>query len=527
MIYVVTTVGISIFENLFKEPGRELPKYLDYLDNNSEKNPSKEKRSCFSKGWEAARKNIIGKNNDSRWRRKIVDAFGGKAVSDGLSAEITSIREITAKFSGQTLCIHLVASDTVLSVAAAVFIKEWFNQEKVRKAYPEIEEVHFEIPKFPFKEQGNERHVAKDLNVEDDNDFQKGFIHLFEILDGINQEIWEKNRDTKNSKRHSMILNITGGYKAIAPVLTMYGQLYKIPVKYIYDENKLTNAQLITLGSLPFNFDWDVVEALTDILNEKEIETLNRESGTLRDDLLKLNLCREEKNGEIKPTVITELLKRYVNYASAMNRGILGAYLEYQLYYYFSQQNSGEAYGNPQKLKSNKLFYSVEEQAFKENQAKGYHEVGDIDLMLTLLGKDDRNDQKALCEVKALSSFKRYLEEKEAEKNYFDRQIKPRIIFYNNRHKIAEFHFYVYKTTFRGVHGKLGEDQKLLELVRYFDQRMQGDEMTKHVRLRIRGFHVDLRKEGLNINYSDLLGKPFDQIDWEDIYQGNLPTSQK
>lgn len=497
---IVTTVGVSLFENFMTETGKDLGRYLEL---------TRESHS-YSKKWRDKREYILGEDGKSKWWYQITSHPYFKKADTKLSAEITSIRKIVESEKNRKVGIHLIASDTVLSVAAALFIKEWFGQAIIQKRYPEIIEVKFHLPHIPFERQEQNNHVAKELNVKNPKGFKRGIVHLFEILDGISNKL---------------ILNITGGYKAIAPVLTMYGQLYGIPVKYIYDENRLDQSRLITMGSLPFNFDWEVVEALADVLDEKTINNLDKRSPVFK-DLLSLNICRYER-GRVELTIIADLMKRYINYASAFNRGILGVYLEYQLYYYFSQRDSGEYYVNPQKLKIENLYYSEREEKLKliEKQPDGYHEVGDIDLMLSLR---ENSSQKALCEIKAFSSFKRYWEEKENGRDYFDRQIKPRILYFSKEYDIAEFHLYVYKASFRDRKKRIpiAADRELTNLVNYFVDRLQQDEQTRKVRLNVRGFHIDLSKKGLNINYSSLLGKPFDKIEWEYIYPKNAPNSK-
>jgi hypothetical protein len=53
-----------------------------------------------------------------------------------------------------------------------------------------------------------------------------------------------------------MIFNITGGYKALIPFMTLLGQIYNIPICYIFEETD----ELIEMPQAPVDFDFSVIE---------------------------------------------------------------------------------------------------------------------------------------------------------------------------------------------------------------------------------------------------------------------------
>ena len=89
------------------------------------------------------------------------------------------------------------------------------------------------------------------LNIYDSAKFNDtGFHNLVEIT---SKEI----RSAKAAKE-KVILNISGGYKAILPVMTLVAQLEEVPLNYVYEDSN----EIIEIGNLPISFDWAAIEAL-------------------------------------------------------------------------------------------------------------------------------------------------------------------------------------------------------------------------------------------------------------------------
>lgn len=85
------------------------------------------------------------------------------------------------------------------------------------------------------------------LQVKDPDRFRKEGIHnLFMIL---RKECVAWRQD--NPEERQAILNVTGGFKAVVPYLTLFGLMHRLEVVYIFE----TSNSLIRLPPLPINFD--------------------------------------------------------------------------------------------------------------------------------------------------------------------------------------------------------------------------------------------------------------------------------
>ena len=104
------------------------------------------------------------------------------------------------------------------------------------------------------------------LQVANGHRFRRtGINSLFEELDRIyrrhQREIW---------------LNVTGGYKSVVPYVTLFGQLFQLPVVYIFERSE----SLITLPPAPINFDFErlarAANAIHDLASEGTFDNEER-----------------------------------------------------------------------------------------------------------------------------------------------------------------------------------------------------------------------------------------------------------
>jgi hypothetical protein len=231
---IISTVGTSLFENFLLAENSKHKAFSDYSH-------LKKSNHAYVQ-WENQEK-----------RRKVLENIGGDKVDT--SAEIASIIAIQAEL-GEEVEVHLLATDTILSVLAAELIKKWFEDSANKAAYPGVKNVSFTRPETSFENNETENYVVKDLRIDSKDDYEKGAINILEVLNRITD---------KNT-----ILNITGGYKVIVPLLTVWAQIKKVQLKYLFNESELAKDNLmpLTLGELPLNLDWNVVEALKPVLKK-------------------------------------------------------------------------------------------------------------------------------------------------------------------------------------------------------------------------------------------------------------------
>lgn len=278
---IITTIGTSLFENYMlknenRTPALSYIKHIKeqkchFLDYFSEEERIEEIKKCI-KDWE--------------------DYKSGNNLY--LSAEINSLCRIIKDLETHVE-IHLITTDSVLSVLAADLIKFWFEC-----FYKNQVKITFSIPENFEAWDDNHLHIIKDLQIYSGKGYQNGFHNLLNALNKATNE----NDET--------ILNITGGYKAIIPVITIFSQLKNIPIKYLYNEGTDNDdAEIITIHNTLLGFDWTLIEENfyafeecrwnkqeNNLPTEDEfLELLGRDKGLLNLLLNERNLFKRTKNG--------------------------------------------------------------------------------------------------------------------------------------------------------------------------------------------------------------------------------------
>lgn len=202
---IITMVGASLFENFFKHnKEKDLWNHYEAL---------KEKRE---KDWKNEKPRIERlKNGIGKWIENIENV---KEVS----AEVKSVFKIKEELKDH-LEIFLLCSDTILSKLAGEIIKE--------KALPSVDNS-LKI---------GEIKTIYGLQIWDRTEFNKGMANLISEIYSIANEYWD-----------DVAINITGGYKATIPFLTIIAQLNKCSLYYIFEE---TDA-LMEVPRIPFSTEW-------------------------------------------------------------------------------------------------------------------------------------------------------------------------------------------------------------------------------------------------------------------------------
>lgn len=295
--------------------------------------------------------------------------FGGEFPNNQkASAEIASIIEIAKEEPSAQFEVHLLATDTLLSVLAAEMISNWFHQHK--PLAPNIKEVVFQRTQPDFQRQEQSNYVVKDLRTDNQNDYESGIMNLLDVLNKITTQ------DT--------VLNITGGYKAIVPIVTVWAQIKKVSIKYLFNENELEASSILTLKELPLNFDWEFVEAVGYVLNEAVRSALDQENES---DALILNLLDKNRlvNETRDLTALGKLIQQYLTTdGQPTANNILGLFIEYKLFELFQNNKCFDVQYQPSKVSIFKECNgSLTDIRTEANKDSGYCE---IDL---LLGKPD------------------------------------------------------------------------------------------------------------------------------------------
>jgi len=150
--------------------------------------------------------------------------------TEAASAETESAAKIADRI-GEPVEVRLLSSDTVVSRLAATLIAE----------HAEVEGVEA----FRFRP---EYDVITGLQVKDASTFETtGLRGLVDRLDTLIVD--------HHSAAHSSI-NITGGYKATLPYLSLMGQVYGVPMYYKFEGSD----ELLEIPKTPLDADWALID---------------------------------------------------------------------------------------------------------------------------------------------------------------------------------------------------------------------------------------------------------------------------
>lgn len=259
MKHIITMVGTSLFANYMQPEVRKTldKKYSDirqYLDRYGDftadvlidKKKAQEMNSPRNKIEETIKKKwltgIERVRRDGQWEWKTSN--NGSSNVDA-SAEITSIRKIIDDLK-EDIEVHLITTDTVSSVIAARIIAGF-----LLKIIPGIK-VHYQQEIYEGGEKAGS--IIADLQVTDRDKFARDGLRR--LADKINQLV-------ANHGRENLVINITGGYKAVIPYLTIMAQIYELPIYYVFEDTD----SLLKIPHIPIDIDWDIFNKYTDEFN--------------------------------------------------------------------------------------------------------------------------------------------------------------------------------------------------------------------------------------------------------------------
>lgn len=317
---IITTVGTSIFTNYREEKvknhyGRTSYASIGVPYNRTEDEPASGIYDDNFRSYIRSLKEVI----EDYWYM-----YDGRA-NQNASAEISSILKI-AEAENEPCEVHLIATDTLQSVLAAELILGWFE----KFPQPKVSKVLFQRQETVFEEQKDSDFVVKDLRVRGQADYEKGFMNLIQLL----EKIYSKG---------NTILNITGGYKGIIPVLTLFGQLYELPLNYLYvEDDDSMQASPVVVGSLPVHLDLGYIENFVLFLQQPERLT----DAKVAEKMYGLGLLAT-KMLPAELSIIGKLIKNKLESADLpFQKTTLGYLVEYKIHEYYSR-NELSGFGKP------------------------------------------------------------------------------------------------------------------------------------------------------------------------------------
>lgn len=213
---IITMVGTSIFDN-----------YFEYSSDKTFKNHFEALKDRQSKDYN----NELGKIEGIK---KKISFWLKETDVKNASAEIKSLIKLKENLQDD-FEVYLFSSDTILGRLAGEILEEGL------KKLPEFEDGRITLD------------IIGDLQVKDSKKFMNGMQNLIEKTFKITNGYWDNT-----------VINITGGYKATIPYLTILSQLNGCPIYYIFEDQDA----LIKIPSLPLSTE---VINCEDLRNNKDI----------------------------------------------------------------------------------------------------------------------------------------------------------------------------------------------------------------------------------------------------------------
>ena len=163
------------------------------------------------------------------------------------SAELQSTAVIRDKLE-DNIIVHLLASDTIASRLAAEILRDQINSSSSVLG----DKVTAKFNADPA-EVGID--VIRNLQVENSVNFSRGGMpNLFHRINYI--------KDWEAGGIQNLAINITGGYGATLPYLTIFAQLEGVPLYYNFEGQE----ELITIPRVPLVIDSDLIESHAGVL---------------------------------------------------------------------------------------------------------------------------------------------------------------------------------------------------------------------------------------------------------------------
>lgn len=226
MTVVITPVGTSLFTN-----GSETNNHIQNGFTRIKDKPEAEwgSNTRFINNLRIASETFIGDQDTSA------------------SAELQSTAVIRDKLE-DNIIVYLLASDTIASRLAAEILMDQINPTNSILG----EQV---TAKFNADPAEGGIDVICNLQVEDSVSFSReGMPNLFQRINYI--------KDWEAGGIQNLAINITGGYGATLPYLTIFAQLEGVPLYYNFEGQE----ELITIPRVPLVIDSDLIESHAGVL---------------------------------------------------------------------------------------------------------------------------------------------------------------------------------------------------------------------------------------------------------------------
>jgi CRISPR/Cas system-associated protein Csm6 len=283
---IITTVGTSLITNFLETPNKIVKDAYDAL-----------KTAPF-----------YGLSDEDAYEhlksvKKMITPLSNSTSCAEISSILAIEKELLKTDDNLNLTIYLLCTDTILSPFCAEIIANYLKNKGYSIIFHEKNEnIINEIKNKNFKS----NHIIRDLRIDDKDKFEKdGIKNLTEVIYNLSQ-------------KENVCFNITGGYKALIPYMTIIAQITQSKTYYLYQEDvkNIEGNNLITIPQAPFDINWSMFEKYKNILLEMNGEIIEKwSSWRYEKDLGEdFSLCvyHDEKDDTAMLNGIGELfLKKY------------------------------------------------------------------------------------------------------------------------------------------------------------------------------------------------------------------------
>ena len=209
---IISTVGTSLFAN-----------YIEWSENDIKNRQSINKElKAIETLAAAAEYSFSQKQAFDSIKASVENWLNSDSEKKDYSAEISSIKKFVEEknLSKDDFQLYFIATDTALSKLAMELIMNYFKE------------------KFGTKDVVSGK-VAEGLRLNNKDAYEsEGFNNLLRIIDEIKMQGNER-----------LVFNISGGYKGIIPYMTIYAQLIKANIFYLYEDA----SDIIEIPNLPMS----------------------------------------------------------------------------------------------------------------------------------------------------------------------------------------------------------------------------------------------------------------------------------
>lgn len=306
--------------------------------------------------WNSPREGVLATRFENL-KNELLNEIQSNTNNSSICAEIQSTLKAKEKYGD--IQVYLICTDSVLSPMCAMGIQ-----------------VLLEGYKIPVIFRTTNEHIIEGLAVLGKNaamDYEeKGVVNLFNAIYNYEKILFEKfleqkkinriaalkditekeelkkrsiqfERDyVKKESESKSIFNISGGYKAVIPIMSIIAQLYYCETIYTYENSDA----LITINNMPISFDWVFIDNYINYLTSSKTiseDRINDFEKSIYHELVNNGLyAYDASKKEFSKTIIGQLISEYTFKEHPISLDVFGHYVELLVFKYLVKFKESE-----------------------------------------------------------------------------------------------------------------------------------------------------------------------------------------